>query len=396
MSNLKSQLRKLFDDRDYRRPADLGLMIALGLLSLFGLLALASATPLVSYSKFADPNRFFKEQLAFFIVGLIVFYLASRIDYHYYRAHSLGFLIFTIVLLCLVFIPGLGYEANSSRSWLNLFGLSIQPTELVKLSFLLYLASWLEGRRDQLKDLLQGTRPFFLLMGLIALLIMLQPDFGSLFIITASSVAVYYVGGGNVKHLLVIGMIGLLAVAMMISVRSYQQVRLKCFFDSENYRDEQGRDLCFQTNQSLIAVGSGAWIGRGVGGSRQKYFYLPEVASDSIFAVIAEDGGLIISAALVLLYLYIFYRLWSIAGSAPDVFGQNLAIGIAVWFFVQAFLNIGGIINLVPMTGVPLPLISKGGSSLVALLCALGVVLNISRHAPVSLNHSRSRSVWGK
>ncbi|HAM88981.1 MAG: Stage V sporulation protein e [Candidatus Falkowbacteria bacterium GW2011_GWC2_38_22] len=373
--SLKKKLTKLLDKRIGYHEPDKALMLIIGVIVIFGLISLSSASAVVAYDKFGDVYYYFKHQLQGLTIGIAAFIFFSRVDYHLWRKYAFWFLIGSIFLLLLVFIPGLSAHYGKARSWINVFGFSLQPSEFVKLSFLLYLAAWLETRKKSLHEISQGIGPFIAVLGFIALLMLLQPDLGTLSIVTATSLIVYFAGGGKKRHLVTICLVGVLALTAIISVKTYQQERFKCLLDP-NY---DSRGACYQINQSLIAVGSGGVLGRGLGASRQKYMYLPEVSGDSIFAIIAEETGLLVCIALICAYLFLFYRGYLIAKNAPDDFGKILAIGIVSWIVIQAIINIGGIINLMPMTGVPLPLISYGGSAILAALAACGILVNISK-----------------
>ena len=251
----------------------------------------------------------------------------------------------------------------------------MQPSEFVKLSFLLYLAAWLEARKGNLDDVSTGIGPFVVLLGLIAGLMVMQPDIGTLSIIGVTSLIVYFIGGGKKWHITLLVIFCSIAFALLLQLKPYQMDRIKCFLNPAY----SSQDKCYQISQSLIAVGSGGFWGRGFGESRQKFMYIPEVEGDAIFAIAAEEVGFIFSVLLVFLYFYIFYRGYLISKNAPDDFGKILAIGIVSWVTIQAIINIGGIINLLPMTGVPLPLVSYGGSAILANLAAFGVLVNISK-----------------
>ncbi len=375
--NLKQFFRRFFADKNNGHEPDKVLMITVAIIVVFGIIMLSSATSAYAYAtKAQDSYYFFKHQLFGLTLGIIAFLILSRIDYHFWRKYALGFLFFSIVLLLLVFIPGLSAHYGKARSWINVLGFSLQPSEFVKISFLLYLSAWLESRRERLHDLKEGIGPFLVVLGLIAFLMLLQPDLGTLLIISMTSLIVYFVGGGKKRHILAIILVGLLALMILVKIKPYQADRFKCFMDP-NYSSS---DVCYQVNQSLIAVGSGGFWGRGLGASRQKFMYLPEVGGDSVFPIIGEEVGFLFSGGLIALYLLLFYRGYKIAKHSADHFGRNLAIGIVSWLVVQAIINIGGMVNFMPMTGVPLPFVSYGGSAMLAALAAVGVLANISKH----------------
>lgn len=358
--------------------ADRWLLLGVGSLLLIGLVMLSSASSVVSYARFGNTYNYFFHQLIAVVIGLVLFFIFYRIDYRFWRRYALWALIFSVVLLVLVFIPGLRAEHGTARSWIIIFGQSLQPAEFVKLGFLIYLATWLEAKKGQLKEAGSGIIPFLSSLLIIAALMLAQPDLGTLFIILFAAFAAFFVAGGKFSHIVLTIVLGASALALMFyASSSYQSDRFRCYQDPAYDLQEE----CYQINQSLIAVGSGGWLGRGLGQSRQKFMYLPEVWGDSIFPIIAEEVGFIFSALLIALYGFIFYRGLKIAKHAPDIYGSALAAGIIAWLAVQTFLNIGGMINLIPMTGVPLPFVSAGGSSILSTLMAIGLLANISKHS---------------
>jgi len=379
---MRINLSRLFKVKDKHEP-DMSLLWAFFALLLIGLVILFSASSVIAYDSFGTPYHYFKKQIFALGIGLVAFFIASFIDYRFWKKYAFHFLIFTIVLLILVFIPGLRAEYGTAKSWIKIFGRSFQPAELVKLSFLIYLATWLEAKKNELKSLSSGFIPFLIILGIIAFLMMRQPDFGTLFIITSSAFIVYFISGGYIKHLIFIGLlVGASLFFMFDNISPYQIDRFRCLKDPSYSPQNE----CYQINQSLIAVGSGGLFGRGLGQSRQKFMYLPEVWGDSIFSIAAEEIGFVFSTLLILLYLFIFYRGLLIAQHAPDAYGKALATGIIAWLAIQTFLNIGGMINLIPMTGVPLPFVSAGGSALLSGLIAMGILVNISRQTKGSYN----------
>ncbi len=374
MKNLIIWLNKLINYKG-EHESDRPLIFIVGAIIIFGLIMLSSASSVIAYNTYRDSYYFFKHQLFGLVLGLAAAWFFSRVDYQIWRKYALWMLIASIGLLLLVFIPGLAGTWGTSRSWINVFGFSLQPAEFVKITFLLYLAAWLEGRKKKLAEITRGLGPFIVILGIIAVLMMLQPDMGTLTIIALASLVVYFIGGGKLKHIVSMILLGLLALIIMVNIYPYQANRFKCMLDPSY----SPKEYCYQINQSLIAVGSGGFWGRGLGASRQKFLYLPQAQNDAIFPIISEEIGFIFSAGLILLYLALFYRGVSIAKHAPDDFGKILAIGIVSWMVMQAFINIGGMVNILPMTGVPLPMVSYGGSAMLVALASVGILINISK-----------------
>jgi cell division protein FtsW len=372
---LKEKILELFSSAKREHGADNILLVSVALVLLFGLIMLSSATAPYAQSSQGDAYHFFKRQLVGVFIGLFVFYFLSKIDYHVWKKYAFYMLFFSVLLLLLVFVPGLSAGWGTSRSWINVFGFSLQPSEFVKISFLLYLSAWLEAKRGVMSDFKQGTMPFLFIMGMIAALMLAQPDLGTLSIIVIASGILFFINGANLKHIFALIMLGVVSVSAVVHFNPYQLDRFRCFLD-ESYSPDK---VCYQVNQALIAAGSGGVLGRGLGESRQKFMYLPEVSGDAIYPIIAEETGFIFSAGLIFLFLLIFFRGLLIAKRSPDVFGRNMAIGIVSWLSLQAMINIGGMINLIPMTGVPLPFVSHGGSSVMAALAGIGILTNISK-----------------
>lgn len=371
------RIKKLFRVNDKERPVDPWLLFSAGVLLLFGLVALSSASAIVSYWRFGNSYHFLFRQLIAIAISLALFFVFYKIDYRVWRRYALWALLASIVLLVLVFVPGLRAEHGTARSWIVIFGQSFQPAELVKLSFLIYLATWLEAKKGQLHQVGSGIVPFVASLLIIGALIMSQPDLGTFFIIIFSAFVAFFVAGGRLSHIIITALLGVLALALLVHASaSYRSVRFACFQNPTHSTQEE----CYQINQALIATGSGGLMGKGFGESRQKFMYLPEVWGDAIFPIIAEEIGFVFSLFLILLFALLFYRGIKIAANIPDVYGKALAVGIIAWFSVQTFLNIGGMINLIPMTGVPLPFISAGGSSIMAVLMAMGILANMSKH----------------
>lgn len=357
---------------------DYVLIISVFVLVVMGLIMLSSASAVVSYENFANNYYYLKHQLIYgALIGLALMIIISKINYRIWKKFAALMLFITILLLLAVFIPGIGFEYGGARRWINLPGFStIQPTEIVKLTFILYLATWLEKRQKGISDWKFGFLPFVTVIGLIGLLIMMQPDLGTMSVIIFSAIVVYYIAGASYKHLLVLGTSGMAIFFILIKIAPYRMARFTVFLNPS--LDPQG--IGYQINQALLAIGSGGLFGRGLGKSIQKYNYLPEATGDSIFAIISEELGFIRVLIIIALYAYIGYRGFQISKKSPDVFGKLVATGITTWFVYQAFVNIAAMVALVPLTGIPLPFISYGGTALLCALVGVGILINISKY----------------
>lgn len=354
-------------------------MAAAGFWVLFGLAILSSASSVLGYERYNDYYFFLKRQLLHgFLPGLVLFFLFFFIDYRHLKRYAKYLLYFSIALLILVFIPGVGAVYNSSRSWLNILGFSFQPAEVVKLTFIIYLAAWFEARRGgEVKNFYTGLLPFLVTLGVIVGLIMMQPDMGTMMIIAASAFAIYFVAGAPMSHIFGVGGAAGILFLLLIKIAPYRAARLTIFLHPE--LDPQG--LGYQINQALLAIGSGGIFGLGLGQSRQKFMYLPEPAGDSVFAIMAEEMGFIFLLFFFAAVVVFVIRGIQAARRAPDLFGRLLATGIISWLVFQTLVNVGAMVGIMPLTGVPLPFVSYGGTALMSSLAALGILGNISRHS---------------
>jgi cell division protein FtsW len=342
-----------------------------------GLILLSSASSVVSFQKFGDSYYYLMHQIWFGLApGVVLYLILSKVNYQRLKPWAPLALALSVVLLLLVFIPGVGFAHGGARRWLNFGGFVFQPSEVVKLSLLIYLAAWLEARGEEnLRRWNTGFWPFVLTVGLVLGLITLQPDLGTMSVVAVSVFCTYLVAGAGWGQALTLGGGGLLAMWVVVKYFSHSARRLTVFLNPE--LDPQG--IGYHINQALLAVGSGGWFGLGLGYSRQKYQYLPEVTGDSVFAVVAEELGFLFTMLFLALIGAFWWRGFSIARRAPDAFGRYLACGIMVWLGWQSCLNVASMLGLLPLTGVPLPFVSYGGTALVTALAALGIVTNISR-----------------
>lgn len=346
-------------------------------LTFFGLVMMASSSMVVSLEKFGNSNHYVIRQIGALMIGLILMFFTYHIDYRFWKKNALWLFLITIVLLILVFVPHIGVEINGARRWIGFNKPWFQPTELIKISFIIYLAAWLDKKGSDIKNFWLGFIPFVLLVSLIGFLIMEQPDLGTLSVIILSSASMFFISGSSWLHLGIGAGFLVAFLGVMIKIAPYRMERLLVFLNPT--LDSQGS--AYHINQALLAIGTGGWWGLGFGQSKQKYLYLPMAHTDSIFAIIAEELGFIRSGIILLALLVLGLRGYKIAKYAPDNFGKLLVIGITTWILVQAFVNIASMLNLTPMTGVPLPFISFGGSSLIFLLAAVGIVLNVSKQS---------------
>ncbi|RJR31028.1 putative lipid II flippase FtsW [Candidatus Parcubacteria bacterium] len=342
-----------------------------------GLVFLSSASSISSYKNYGGTYYLLLHQITFgFLPGLFFFYLFFRLDYHVWKKWSLIILGVSLVLLLAVFLPKIGSSFGTARSWINIFGISFQPSEIVKFCLILYLAGWFSLKEKQeLGHIGLSFVPFISLLAFILTLVVLQPDIGTAIIIVAIAMSLFFAAGGKLTHIGFICLGAALIFLLLILQAPYRLDRLTTFLNPDTDPYQTG----YHINQAKIAVGSGGWLGRGLGKSIQKFSYLPEVTGDSIFAVISEETGFIFSALLILCYFLLMFKGLMLAKRTADKFGQFLVVGIISWITFQAFINIAAIIGLAPLTGVPLPFISYGGTSLMSLMAASGLLLNISK-----------------
>lgn len=368
-------------DKKIAKPDYLLLGIITALLCL-GILILASVSS--SYSlRFSDDTYFFlKHQLTRGIIpGLILGYLAFRLDLNRLRKITPLLLLGTFFMMALVFVPFLGLKEGDAARWIVLGPLSFQPSELLKLTFIFYLASWLASRKDKENPVFgkigvsQTFIAFMVMAAVIILLLFLQSNISTLGVIIAVGFFMYFVSGTSIKENLIMLLSGFAGLLLLIKLAPYRMNRFLVFLNPD--LDPMG--MGYQLKQSLIAIGSGGIFGLGLGMSAQKTGYLPQTISDSVFAVFSEEAGFLGAFFLLALFLGFAWRGFHIAKQTNDAFLKLTAIGISSWIIVQSFVNIGAMMGLVPLTGIPLPFISYGGSSLMITMVASGILLNISR-----------------
>jgi len=359
--------------------ADRKLFILTLVLTALGLIVVADASSPAALSNFSDRFYYVKQQAVWGLIGLGALLVTSKIRYSFWEKIATPLFIASILLLILVLIPGIGVKVMGARRWIILGSVSFQPSEFVKLALSIYIAKVAASEK--------GSLSYFLPIAIVAGLIMFQPDLGTTLVVAAAGMAQVFVAGVNLLHFTGALVTGALASFILIMTSGYRRDRLMTFFQQS--KDPLGKS--YHIRQILLALGSGGIFGVGLGQSRQKFLFLPEAATDSIFAVIAEEVGFIGGVVLIALFLVFVFRGLKIATGAPDKFSKVLATGIIVWIGAQIFLNIGSMVALVPLTGVPLPFFSYGGSALTMTLLATGILLNISKHENKQKTRQRKR-----
>lgn len=354
------------------------LLCVTGALLIFGLAVLASASAALSVQYYGHPWGFVLRQLTLGAgIGGILFLIGLRIPYRLWKPFALPLFLGAVMALLLVFIPGIGFEAQGAARWISLGEFHVQPGEFAKFALVVYLAAWLSGTRNAYAASFQeGVAPFLVIVGILGALLIMQPDVTTLGILSLTAVAVYFAARTPLWHTAFFFVLGGSLLLALTHLAQYRMNRILAFLNPA--LDPQG--IGYQINQAMLAIGSGGLWGRGLGFSRQKFFYLPESMGDSIFAIMAEEIGFIGAVSLLLLFCFFAIRGFLIARRAPDDFGKLLAIGLTSWILVQVILNIAGNLRLAPLVGITLPFVSYGSSSLAVTLLSVGVLLNISRY----------------
>ncbi|MEI6581280.1 MAG: putative lipid II flippase FtsW [bacterium] len=357
-------------------------MLTLLVLSLVGIgLVLIYSTGWIAVLKrtsgTSDTNSFFITQSVGMLLGIMGWYAASKIDYHFWQKHATPIFIATIVLMFLVLVPGLSISSGGASRWVKLAFFSFQPVEFFKIGAVIFMAAWLAKNKKNLSKPIEGLVPFLIIIFVIAFLaVLIQKDMGSAMVIISTMLAMYFVSGVQWWNATIATLVLGGGAALLAILAPYRIARLTTFFN----HSEDASGAGYHINQALIAIGSGGIFGRGLGKSLQAYGYLPEATNDSIFAIIGEEFGLVGTTILITAFALLFWRGVRIARTAPDNFGRLLASGIIFWITFQALINISAMLNLIPLTGITLPFISYGGTSILALLTAVGILQNISKY----------------
>lgn len=356
------------------KKIDKHLLIAVIVLSLFGLLMIYSSSNIWAEYKFNDPYKYLKSQAMFLILGYIIIYIVSKINYQIYYKYSNIILFICIILLILVLIPGIGSVRNGSRSWFGIGSFGIQPSEFAKLGIIIFTSKYLNN--NKIKSIKSSVLPILLIVILLFGLIMLQPDFGTGVILVMTIIAMLFVSGVTMSFFIKLGILGLLGIIILVIIAPYRLERITSFLNP--WADPLGSG--FQIIQSLYAIGPGGLLGMGLGNSIQKHFYLPEPQTDFIFSIISEELGFAGVLIVATLFVTIIKRGLNISLNQEDNFAKYLAFGISFSLAFQTILNLMVVVGLIPVTGVTLPFLSYGGSSLLVSMVGIGILLNISKY----------------
>ncbi|MFY9463419.1 MAG: putative lipid II flippase FtsW [Candidatus Sungiibacteriota bacterium] len=359
-------------------PVDKSLLAMTLALFVCGILVLGSASMALAYKNLGSVSGYAARQLLIGGgVGLAAMAITSRIHYRVWRKLALPLLLISFGCLALLFMPHFGLSSGGATRWLRIGSLSFQPSELLKISFIIYLASWLDARRREIASVSYGMIPFTLMISVVAVFLVMQKDVGTLCVVVATAILLYFFGGGKTSQIIILVLLGIAALLLLIQLEPYRAARFAVFFNPATEPLGAG----YQIKQASLGIGSGGFWGTGFGRSVQKYNYLPEPMGDSIFAVFSEEMGFLGATALLSFFFLFYFKCLRVARSAPDVFGKLLAAGIATGIMSQAFINMAAISGLIPLTGIPLPFISYGGTSLAMTLASVGILLNISRYS---------------
>ena len=360
-------------------PPDFVLFItALTLLGI-GLIMVFSSSAVTANVNYGDAYYFFKKQLMWAIISVVAMIIVMKLNFSRLKDFAIPLMVIAVVCLMLVITP-LGMDVKGSSRWFNLGFFRFSPSEFAKVALVMFLARSLDIKLDKISSFTKGVLPFLVMLVLICGLIMLQPDLGTSFTIAATVFFMLMVAGAQWIHLGLITLSGIVAVAAAIILEPYRMERVTAFMNPWKYASDEG----FQTIQSLYALGSGGLFGMGLGRSRQKFFYLPEQHTDFIFAILGEELGFIGACLVVTLFLLFAWRGFKIAINAPDNFSRLLAAGVTIMITFQAAINIGVVSGALPVTGITLPFISYGGTSLLFTMIGVGLLLNISRYSSQS------------
>ncbi len=356
---------------------DIPFLISICILVVAGYLIFASASlGLLSKQAVKYANVAFNQTFFGLFLGSLACVATAHIDYKLYRKYAFFIFVFSCIATLLVFVPHIGVGHGGAQRWVYLGPISFQPSEFLKIGFILYFAAWLASVKDKAQTLKYGLIPFISIISVVGIILLLQPDTDTFMVIVFSGIAMYLTAGGKWRYILLMGLCGIIGLTALAFARPYVMSRIMTFVHPSANAQGSG----YQIQQSLIAIGSGGMFGRGFGQSIQKFNVLPEPIGDSIFAVASEEFGFVGSISIILLFIFFAFRGLKIASGLPDAFGRLMVVGIVILIVSQAFVNIGAMVGILPLSGITLPFVSHGGTALFMTLAEVGIVLNISKN----------------
>jgi cell division protein FtsW len=357
---------------------DIPFLVSICILVVFGYVIFTSASfGLLSKQPIKYANVAFNQTFYGLFLGLIACIVASQINYKIYRKYSIFIFLFSIIATVSVFIPNFGIEHGGARRWIDLGILSFQPSEFLKIGFIIFLSAWMTMAKERSKSFQYGFLPFSIITFLVGVILLSQPDTDTFAIIVVAGFAIFLVGGGRWRYIAISVALGVILLTSLALTKPYIMNRINTFINPGDNALGSG----YQIQQSLIAIGSGGFVGRGFGQSIQKFNVLPEPIGDSIFAVACEEFGFLGGVGIIFAYLFFAFRGLKIASRITDIFGRLVVVGIVIMITSQAFVNIGAMLGLIPLSGITLPFISHGGTALFMTLLEVGIILNISKNS---------------
>jgi len=362
-----------------RKSPDFAILFTVLVLLCFGMIMVFSSSSVWALFHHNDSFHFLKRQILSATLGFVAMVFFMNYDYWKIKRHEKLIISVMFLLLFLVLIPGIGKKVNNARRWIGVGPISVQPSELAKMGMIVYLSCGLERKGDKINDFVKGVLPFLLVMSMVCGLVVIEPHLSATVIIGLVTFIMLFVAGAKMTHMMALGAVGFSAVAVLTFTKGYRLARYLSFLDPWKNPQKEGYHII----QSLYALGSGGLIGVGLGQSRQKFFYLPEPQTDFIFSIIGEELGFLGAAFVIILFMFFIWRGYRTAISAPDLFGKLIAAGITTLITLQFLINVAVVTASVPVTGMPLPFISYGGSSLTITMAQVGILLNISRYTEV-------------
>ncbi|MBZ4644975.1 MAG: ftsW2 [Clostridia bacterium] len=358
-----------------RGSFDFGFFITVMILLSFGLIMVFSASSASAFYDYNDSYYVIKRQLMWAVLGLFAMFFMAGFDYK--RLSKLSVPIFVVSIILLIAVLIVGKEINGAKRWLGFGGLTIQPSEVAKLAVIIFFSSSLAKKKDKIKKFFTGLMPYLMILGVVAALVILEPHLSGTVVIALVSVILLFAAGARIFHFVILSLPAIAGLVIAVIVEPYRMRRIVSFLNPWEYKMNEG----WQIIQSLYAIGSGGLFGLGLGRSRQKFLYIPEAQNDFIFSILCEELGFVGAATVLVLFLILIWRGIKIALNAPDTFGSLLATGIISLIAVQVLINIAVVTSSMPVTGMPLPFFSAGGSSLLFIMAGMGIVLNISRYS---------------